>query len=275
MSTTICTVKRKGWVPDTPDDRDHPYHQTHKVIDPNRVDGFPIQLDLWDDGGMPGIYDQERLGSCVGNGVARVMEFEEGKQSEGLVTPSRLFIYGNARKIEGTYSSDSGAQIRDGIKGVAEWGAPPETLWPYSDADPGPFNEPIPQSVYTAGEKKLAVQYSKITVGVPGAPMRTAIYNGTPIVFGFSVPSYFEDGSWDPTTQVLPLPDGQASFIGGHCTVVTAFDWSRTKYPMPVFICDNSWAESWGMSGRFAMDYRWFLPKPSLASDLWVVEKTS
>lgn len=273
--TMLQTIERHGWVPDTPDDRDLFYHEHHEIIHADKVADFPTSLDLWDTGKIPPIYDQLQLGSCVGNGCARVMEYQEDEQSEGQVTPSRLFIYGNARKIEGTYATDSGAQIRDGIKGVAEWGAPPETLWPYSDANPGPFNQPIPASVYAAGAKELAVQYTKIVVGVPGTPMRTAIYNGTPIVFGFSVPSFFEDGTWDPATQALPLPNGKASFIGGHCVVVTAFDFSCTKYPVPVFICDNSWNASWGMAGRFAMDYRYFSPKPGLATDLWCVEKVS
>src|SRR2546430_11530119 len=45
--------------------------------------------------------------------------------------PSRLFIYYNERKIEGTVPSDSGAMIRDGIKSVASDGVCPEPEWPY------------------------------------------------------------------------------------------------------------------------------------------------
>ncbi len=37
-------------------------------------------------------------------------------------TPSRLFIYYNERVIEGTVSTDAGAQVRDGIKSVATLG---------------------------------------------------------------------------------------------------------------------------------------------------------
>lgn len=273
--TTQMTVARHGWVRDYPDDRDYAYEDHHEVLNPEAIEGFPAKLDLWDGGGMPGIYDQLQLGSCVGNGVARCVEYQENKQGEGMITPSRLFVYGMAREIEGTYSSDSGAQIRDGIKGVVQWGAPPETLWPYSDANPGPFNAPIPQGVYQAATKFEAIQYTRIVVGVPGAPMRTAIYNGTPIAFGFSVPSFFEDGTWNPATQALPLPNRSATFIGGHCVVVTGYDWTKTRYPMPVFICDNSWNTSFGMGGRFAMDYRYFDPSPGLASDLWVIEKMS
>ena len=50
-----------------------------------------------------------------------------------IFTPSRLFIYYNERAIEHSVDSDSGAQIRDGIKSVAKQGDCPETEWPYVD----------------------------------------------------------------------------------------------------------------------------------------------
>jgi len=41
------------------------------------------------------------------------------KESKPVLVPSRLFIYYNERVIEGTVNSDSGAQIRDGIKTIS------------------------------------------------------------------------------------------------------------------------------------------------------------
>jgi len=263
-------IKKYGWVRDSPDDRDYAYEEKHDVQAPEELSK---KISLVPN--MPGIYDQLQLGACVGNGVGRVMEYIENADAEGMVTPSRLFIYGNARKYEGTYAVDSGAQVRDGIKGVVQYGAPPETDWPYSDADPGPFNAPIPETVYQEATQYEAIQYSKIRVGVPGAPMRTAIYNGTPIVFGFSVPSYFEDGSWDPTTTPLPLPNGQSQFIGGHCVVVSGYDFTREEFPVDVFEIDNSWGTDWGIEGRFYMNANWFNTRAQLATDLWVVEKVA
>ena len=269
-ATILRNPTRKGWVRDQPDHRDYLYHERVQVMAPAAL---PLTHRLVS--GMPGIYDQLQLSGCVGNGVARVMEYQENVQGEHASTPSRLFIYGNARKIGGNYATDTGAQIRDGIKGVVTWGAPPETLWPYSDANPGPFNAVIPQSVYAAGAKEKAITYSKVIVGSPGAPMRTALYHNNPIVYGFSVPSYFEDGTWDPTKQFLPLPTAQTGFIGGHCCVITGYDFSMATYSVPVFEIDNSWGLMWGMAGRFMMDCRWFDVGSQLATDLWVVERAS
>ena len=90
----------------------------------------------------PKVYDQGQLGSCTGNAIAAAIEFDLAKQRvKKVFTPSRLFIYYNERVIEHTVGQDSGAQIRDGIKSVNKLGAPPETLWPYSDSNPGPFSD--------------------------------------------------------------------------------------------------------------------------------------
>ena len=60
------------------------------------------------------------------------MEFDQLKEKQARIfVPSRLFLYYNERALEGTVSTDSGAQIRDGIKSVASQGDCPESIWPY------------------------------------------------------------------------------------------------------------------------------------------------
>ena len=61
------------------------------------------------------------------NTIAGAPEFDQMKQAVKVFTASRLFIYYNERVMEGTVKSDSGAQIRDGIKSVGSIGACPET----------------------------------------------------------------------------------------------------------------------------------------------------
>jgi C1A family cysteine protease len=103
--------------------------------------------------------------------------------------------------------------------------------------------------------------------------MRSAIASGLPIVFGFSVPASFEDGSWDPRAEPLPLPGAGAQFIGGHCVTISGYDFTRSRFNVPAFQCENSWGPGWGMSGRFWMDYRWFTPSRGLTDDLWVISR--
>ena len=81
------------------------------------------------------IYHQGQLGSCTGNAIACAIQFDRMKQKRTPdFVPSRLFIYYNERDMEGTVKSDSGAQIRDGIKCVTKVGDCPETDWRYDIA---------------------------------------------------------------------------------------------------------------------------------------------
>lgn len=256
-------IAKYGWKPDTPDHRDFIYNERNVLLGSK----VPAKVDCLTSG-LP-IYDQGQLGSCTGNGWAKEMEYRESRQGEGVVTPSRLFIYYNERVIENTVSSDSGAEVRTGAQVVATIGAPPETDWPY---DITKFTEKPSVQAYDDAKKQEALQYQRIVLGA-GSPIRSAIASGLPVVFGFSVPQFFEDGSWDPTTAPLPLPTPTDQIIGGHCVVMTGYDFTCTQFPVPAFLCDNSWGPDWGASGRFWMDYRY--GGVGLASDFWVVQKVS
>src|SRR5581483_7498230 len=258
-----------GWVRDLPDARDYLYAAPLYRF----PGGLPPSVDLRSE--CPAVYDQGQLGSCTGNGIAGAIEFDQRKQGNKEFTPSRLFIYYGERVIEGTVSQDSGAQIRDGIKVVVKQGAPPETDWPYSDADPGPFQQKPPQTAYADATHHEALVYKRILLSGPGAALQTALAAGHPVVFGFSVPSYFEDGSWDATRQSLPVPSPSDHFIGGHCVVLSGYDFTRTRFPNPAYQVENSWGPGWGMNGRFWMDAGWFDANARLASDFWVITRVT
>lgn len=259
---------RYGWVRDSLDYRDRVYNLERKVC---RAVELPATVSLRPL--MPPVYDQGQLGSCTGNGVAAILEYQESQQGEGSVTPSRLFIYFEERVIEGTINQDSGAQIRDGIKVVATTGAPPETDWPY---DISQFAVHPPAKAYENAKRHEAIQYLRVEPGAAGAPLRTAVAEGHPVVFGFSVPSRFEDPSWTPATEALPLPTSGEGIIGGHCVVAVGYDDSLKRFPTPAYEIRNSWSDGWGDAGHFWMDARWLdEPSLSLSSDFWVIEKVS
>lgn len=258
-------VSKFGWRPDLPDPRDFGFQ------DAKRATSLPLIHDLWLEGPMPSMYDQLQLGACTGNGWARVMDKLALEQGEPEDTPSRMFIYQNELIYDGVFGQDVGAQIRDGARVVANLGVPSETIWPY---DLKNFTIKPPQEAYDSAKKHEALQYQRINLFSSGAPMRSALVQGYPIVFGFPVPDYFE-GAWSPGSEVLQIPGRSVQWIGGHCVVVTGYDFSKSVHPDPYFICDNSWGPDWGMKGRFMMDYKWFTPNGSLASDLWIVKKVS
>ena len=267
-------MTRWGWNPQRPDNRDRLYQLEEHVLQPAQL---PATADLWPN--VPPIWNQGDLGSCTAHGVLRAYITEAIHHNIHLPDPpdggaqlSRLAQYYDTRELNGTEHYDAGATVRDSIKALAKNGSVPETDWPYDTAK---FAEEPPDD---EAQRYMPVRYQAITIG-PGAPIRTALAQGLAVVFGFSVPAMFTDGTWNPATQILPLPNRQ-QFVGGHCAALTGYDFTG---PHPYFIVDNSFGPDWGggwggadcTGGRFALDYRWFDRHPALASDLWVIRETS
>jgi C1A family cysteine protease len=170
---SLRTTKRYGWVPDLPDFRDLEYAAPPAAA--------PAKIDLRSH--CPPVYDQGQLGSCTGNAIAGGVQFE--RQLQKLTpnfVPSRLFIYYNERVIEGTVATDSGANIRDGIKAIATLGVPTEADWPYVIAK---FAEKPPAKAFTDATHDKAVQYSRVTQTL--AQMQGCLASGHPFVYGFTV----------------------------------------------------------------------------------------
>ena len=81
---TVHTIKKYGWVPDLPDQRDIVYAAPAPF-----QRSIPPFMDL--SRKCPPPYDQGQLGSCTANAIAAAVEFEQKKR----FVPSRLFIYYN------------------------------------------------------------------------------------------------------------------------------------------------------------------------------------
>jgi len=243
----VRTQKRYGWRPDHPDMRDY-----LAAVEPLKT--LPPEASLRDQ--MPAIYDQGQLGSCTANSIGAILEFNELKQGEkDATTPSRLFIYYNERTMEGTVDQDSGAEIRDGIKSVAQLGAPPETDWPY---DVSQFAVQPPPNAYTDAKQDLVSSYKRVAQSLP--QMQGCLADGYPFVFGFTCYDSFESDEV-AKTGVLGMPKQNEQVVGGHA--VMAVGYSNTTR---TFLIRNSWGRSWGQSGYFTIPYEYLLDS-HLASD--------
>ncbi len=241
-----------GWIPDLPDQRDHLYAAVPQVLAT-----LPVSADLTDQ--CPLVYDQGQLGSCTANSISAAIEFDRLRQKMPDFMPSRLFIYYNERAREGTVGTDSGAQIRDGIKSVAEQGVCPESEWPY---DISKFTQKPSDKCYLEALLDRAVSYQRLIQNLN--QMKGCLASGFPFVFGFTVYESFESQEVAQTGHAsVPGPSEQA--IGGHAVMAVGYDDAHQW-----FIVRNSWGQSWGMKGYFTLPYTYLL-QPNLASDFWTI----
>lgn len=255
------TIRRFGWVPDLPDHRDKVFSApvVHAAPLPSSVDLRP--------GCPPEIYDQGHLGSCTGNAIAAAIEFDQMKQGlADVFTPSRLFIYYNERVMEGTVMEDAGAMIRDGIKSVNKVGAPHEKLWPYSDANPGPFQKKPTPAAYKDAAKHPALLYQRLPQ--VESQLKGCLASGYPFVFGISVFDSFMTPEVAKSGRA-PMPKPKEKQIGGHAILCVGYDDHKRR-----FICRNSWGEGWGMKGYFTIPYDYVLDD-DLAADFWTIKTVS
>ena len=193
-------ISRYGWLPDLPDHRDHYY-----AAPVEKAAVLPVSTDLRDQ--CPPVYDQGQLGSCTANAIAGAIEFDRLKQKVGDFTPSRLFIYYNERVIEHTVDSDSGAQIRDGIKSVAKQGDCPETEWPYVIAK---FKTKPAARCYADALQYRVVLYQRLVPVL--SQLKGCLASGYPFVFGFTVYESFESPQWPgPATLHCRVPPNAPS----------------------------------------------------------------
>ena len=181
------------------------------------------------------------------------------KQKLKAYVPSRLFIYYNERVIEGTVRSDSGAQIRDGIKSVASQGACPEPEWPYDIAK---FTTKPPARAYKDATLDRAVSYQSIVQDLN--QMKGCLASGYPFVFGFTVYQSFESAAVAKTGHAA-MPQWGERPVGGHAVMAVGYS-DASQW----FLVRNSWGAGWGMKGYFTLPYA-YLIQPGLASDFWTI----
>ena len=244
--------RKYSWIPDTPDHRDLKYSLNAVVPYPESYDQRTQDT---------AVDDQGPLGSCTGNAIAGSIAFENKQAGKAPFKPSRLFIYYNERRMEGTIKQDAGAMIRDGIKSVASEGVCSETLWPY---DISKFTKRPLSKCYTEARKHKVAQYARVPQ--TEAALKSIISQGNTIVFGFSVYESFESQEV-ASSGVMPMPAKSEKLLGGHAVLMVG-------YTKDHYIVRNSWGTAWGDHGYFYMPKDYPI-NSDLADDFWVITSVS
>lgn len=202
------------------------------------------------------VYDQGALGSCTANALCGVMGY-----NDTLLYGSRLFVYYNERKIEGTINEDAGASLSDGVYTLQKYGVCQENEWEY---DISKFAVCPPPKCYASALNHQALQVKNIENDIYS--MKNALAQGYPFVVGILIYKSFESIEVAKTGMV-PMPSHNEELLGGHAVVCVGYDDERK-----LWIMRNSWGIDWGDNGYFYLPYLYLLDS-SLASDLWNIIK--
>lgn len=202
------------------------------------LDKLPASVDY---SSLVRIEDMGQEGSSVGQALATALEVKLAKMNIDKQISAR-FIYYAARKIEGTTSSDSGAQIPDGFSVMLKEGAIEESVWPYVA---GKFGESPPPAVAKAERIRIAA-YRKVR---NLADIKRALVDNPPLVAGITVFSELQ-GAEAAKTGIVPVPTKTSQILGGHAIVIVGYD---DKTQLLKFA--NSWGAGWGDKGFGYLPY--------------------
>ncbi len=250
-----------GWRPDPPDHRDLLYRQRRPLL--ARMARWPVRPSrcyLRADQ-LPPVQDQGALGACVGHGVAELCDFVEAREGHPEIL-SRLAAYYWAR---GGVPEDTGAYIRDGIKGVVRNGIPLERLWPY---DLSRWKDaPSPEAVAEGAHRAQGIEYLRLE---SISEILDCLASGFPVVFGTMLYEAFERVGAD---GMVPMPAHDEAPLGGHCMLMCG-------YSTRINVCGqrggvyvrNSWGPSFGDHGNIWLSFAYI---EANADDYWTVRAIS
>lgn len=247
-------IHRYGYKKDPIDHRDYILHM--KINLTTSVANVDLRSNC------PAIYNQGNLGSCVSNGTAFSIQYNQiiGHFPHQF-TPSRLFIYYNTRVVEKNVNVDSGTTIRGALQVVNKQGACPETLWPYVISQ---FKTKPPTSAYTSGAQHLVKVYTRLQFTLD--QMKQCLIDGYPFIFGMILYTSFNKVT---SNGLVPVPNTNEKVLGGHCMACVGFDDSKKH-----FIVRNSWGTGWGDRGYCYIPYN-YMCDAGKTFDLWTIREIS
>ena len=206
------------------------------------------------------VYNQGEQSSCTSNAGSNAFRYEYFQLKGKFNNPSRAFTYYQTRLLEGTQNEDAGAYCKDVFKSMNKFGVCDESLMPYNDKV---FAQKPSQKAYEDALNNLVVKYTEVPKDL--STIKQVLTSGACVLFGMDIYASFEQGNWDSTTGIMPLPKPGEELLGGHALILVGY--SNVKQ---CFLVQNSWGTSWGLQGRFWIPYSYILSNH--ADDFWCID---
>jgi C1A family cysteine protease len=192
------------------------------------------------------VEDQRHLGSCAGQATVGAYELMLNKlYPDKFVDLSRLFVYFNARLLEGFTAEDNGAFIRDAVKSLFKFGVCTELTWPYLVEK---FAAVPDSQCYQEARKRMISQYYRLK---DLDEILNGLNSDRPVVAGMQVFDSFLELD-NPGVYILPTPKESENILGDHAITLVGYDISKKQ-----IIARNSFGETWGEKGYFYIPFEY------------------
>ena len=243
-------IKLGSYRPDKKNPNDKTYKSSRSTADlPSKVDLRPY---------MTPVENQGNSNSCTANAMAGAYEYLAKRVKGSAHDVSRLFIYYNARDLDGATDSDEGTYLRSCVKVLKKYGTCAETTWPF---DLQRIFELPHESAYNEATNFLIEDAYRVKVDLNA--MRQCLADGYPFTFGLDLFASFQKAG---SKGLVPMPEPDSEqHDGGHAMLCVGYS-DADK----VFIVRNSWGEGWGDRGYCYIPYD-YMTNPDLNGDLWAI----
>jgi uncharacterized tellurite resistance protein B-like protein len=228
----------------------------------DRISALPPKVDLRPM--LTPVENQSSTNSCAANATAGAYEYLMKRHlGEASFDVSRLFIYYNARALEGQEGRDEGTTLGSVIESLRANGACAESTWPF---DEGLVNEPPADTAFEEAAQFLIEECEQVTTDLDS--WKSALAAGNPIIFGIKLFASFDKHK---KPGAVPMPTGSETgreSHGGHAMLCVGYSDADE-----VFIIRNSWGPSWGDKGYCYMPYAYVMNAELNFGDNWIIKR--
>ncbi|MUG93819.1 peptidase C1 [Scytonema sp. UIC 10036] len=210
---------------------------------------------------------EEQVGnSCVANAFVGAYEYLAKRDLGESSDVSRLFVYYNARSLDGSEQEDGGTQMELAIKALTNYGACSEDIWP-NDEDLI-FQEPESSAYEHAANFKIQeAEFVETDLDL----WKHTLAEGYPIAFALNTFESFDDATHNRGRVPMPKKsDNVRSTHGWHAMLCVGYsDKDR------VFIVRNSWGSEWGDRGYCYIPYNYVIHQEYNGHDSWIIKSVN